>query len=157
MANQIQISSLDHDQRKLSLISFLKGKETFEDFDYEGSAINTLIDLLVYDDTYTAVLANMIANESFADTAKVRSNVVSHATKKSYVPRSVNASTMTVDIRVTPSSTVDLTNYITIDENTTFLTKFRYNYNRNKVERRLNKIIKLLKENGYNFKTFSQI
>jgi len=44
-----------------------------------------------------------------------------------------------------------------LPENTTFLTKFRYNYNRNKVERRLNKIIKLLKENGYNFKTFSQI
>ena len=44
-----------------------------------------------------------------------------------------------------------------LPENTTFLTKFRYNYNRNKVERRLNKIIKLLKENGYNFKTFGQI
>jgi peptidoglycan/xylan/chitin deacetylase (PgdA/CDA1 family) len=44
-----------------------------------------------------------------------------------------------------------------LPEKTTLLTKFRYNYNRNKVEKRLNKIIKLLKENGYSFKTFSQI
>ena len=49
------------------------------------------------------------------------------------------------------------TGYFDLPENTPYLTKFRYNYKRNKVEKRLNRIIELLKKNDYNFKTFSQV
>ena len=104
---QLNVTSFDHEQLKNSLIEYMKTKEEFSDFDYEGSAINTIIDLLVRDSHYTAYLANMLANESFLSTAQIRGNVVSHAQKLSYTPRSRTAARAVVDLTITPSGNVD--------------------------------------------------
>lgn len=94
----MKITNYDHQTLKNDLIDFLKNNPQFQDFDYEGSTINTIIDLLVRNTFYSAYAANMIATESFLDSAKIRANVVSHAQKLSYIPKSKVASTMIVDI-----------------------------------------------------------
>lgn len=97
------IVSYDPAELKSSLIQFLQSKESFEDFNYEGSALNTIIDTLVRNTHYIAYMANMVATESFCDSAQLRANVVSHAQKLSYVPKSKTASTIIVDLEVIPA------------------------------------------------------
>ncbi len=100
---ELAVTSFDHSQLKESLIEFFKTNPGFEDINYEGSAINTIIDLLVRNAVYTSFQANMVANESFIQSAQIRGNVSSHAQKLSYVPRSRTASRATVDISVIPA------------------------------------------------------
>jgi len=79
-------TNLDFEQIKQSLIEFLRSEGTWTDFDYEGSNISTLLDLLAYNSQYAAFMANMVASESFLSTATVRDNVVSHAKALGYSP-----------------------------------------------------------------------
>lgn len=102
---ELAVTSFDHDELKLSLIEYLRTKNGFEDFNYEGSAINTIIDLLIRNATYTSFQANMLANESFINSAQIRGNVSAHAQKLSYVPRSRTASRALIDISVIPADT----------------------------------------------------
>lgn len=105
MANETyQITSYDPDAIKSALIAFMQSKPDFDDFNYEGSAINTIIDLLTRNTHYMALLANFVANESFLSTAQVRANIVSHAQKLSYVPKSKTAATLKASVRVIPAS-----------------------------------------------------
>lgn len=120
--SEIAVTSFDPSEMKRSLIEYLKTKEGFEDFDYEGSAINTIIDLLVRNSAYASFQANMVANESFLDSAQIRSNVSSHAQKLSYVPRSRTAARAIVDIKVRPVDTTNITEHtITADAGTSFV------------------------------------
>lgn len=96
------ITSYDPQELKASLIAYMQSKPEFADFNYEGSTLNTIIDLLVRNTHYIAYMANMVSTESFLDSAQLRSNVVSHAQKLSYVPKSRTASTIVADIEVTP-------------------------------------------------------
>jgi len=98
------ITSYDPQELKASLIEYMQAKPDFADFNYEGSAINTIIDLLVRNTHYIAYMANMVSSESFLDSAQLRANVVSHAQKLSYTPKSRTASTMVVDLEVLPSA-----------------------------------------------------
>jgi hypothetical protein len=118
--NDFKITSYDPDAIKSSLIAFMQTKPDFVDFNYEGSAINTIIDLLVRNTHYMAFLANMTANESFLGTAQIRSNVVSHAQKLSYVPKSRTASTAAVSLLVTPFAPSPKNN-ITMTKGSTFI------------------------------------
>lgn len=102
---ELAVTSFDHNELKESLIEYLRTKEGFEDINYEGSAINTIVDLLVRNSTYTSFQANMLANESFIQSAQIRGNVSAHAQKLSYVPRSRTASRALVDLTVIPSDT----------------------------------------------------
>lgn len=117
---ELSSTSFDHDELKKSLVDFIKATGQFDDFDYEGSAINTIVDLLVHDSTYMAYLANMLANESFLDSAQIRQNVVSHAQKLSYTPKSSTASRLISNITIKPSNTPQ-ENIIYGDSNTKFL------------------------------------
>lgn len=99
-----KIFSYDPAELKRSLIEFYQSKPEFADFNYDGSAINTIIDNLVRNTHYIAYMANMVGTESFLDSAQLRANIVSHAQKLSYVPRSRTATTVVVDLVVTPSS-----------------------------------------------------
>lgn len=99
------ITSYDPQELKASLIEYMQAKPDFADFNYEGSTINTIIDLLVRNTHYIAYMANMVSSESFLDSAQLRANVVSHAQKLSYTPKSRTASTMVVDLEVLPSAT----------------------------------------------------
>lgn len=97
------ITSYDPQELKASLIAYIQSKPDFADFNYEGSTLNTVIDLLVRNTHYIAYMANMVSSESFLDSAQLRANVVSHAQKLSYTPKSRTASTIMVDVEVIPA------------------------------------------------------
>jgi hypothetical protein len=99
----LNITSYDPQELKQSLIEHIQTKPEFADFNYEGSTLNTVIDLLVRNTHYIAYMANMVSTESFLDSAQLRANVVSHAQKLSYIPKSRTATTAVVDLEVTPS------------------------------------------------------
>lgn len=118
----LQVSSLKHEVVKQSLIDFLRASGKFDDFDFEGSAINTQIDLLVRNSQYDAFLANMLASESFIQSAQMRQNVVSHAQKLSYTPKSTTATRLICDIEVIPANTDNVSTSIVMETGTQFIT-----------------------------------
>ena len=105
MAKQLNTTELDFDKIKANLKDYFKNSDsTFADYDYEGSGLNNLLDILAYNTHYNALNAHMAVNESFIDTAQVRSNVVSHAKLIGYIPRSVRAPLATVALKLKRSS-----------------------------------------------------
>ena len=119
----LEITNYSPEVLKTDLIKFLKSNPDFKDFDYEGSTINTIVDLLVRNTYYIAYAGNMIATESFLDSAQIRANVVSHAQKLSYRPKSKTASTMIVDVLVNSTVNTPSVPNIVIPKNTTFVKK----------------------------------
>ena len=93
-----QFTSLDFDQIKAQIKDFLRSNSNFTDFDFEGSNFSVLIDTLAYNTYINAFNANLVANESFLDSATIRENVVSLARNIGYVPRSRTAATATIQI-----------------------------------------------------------
>ncbi len=122
--SQIDVTSFDHTTLKASLVEFMKSTGEFSDFDYDGSAINTIIDLLVRNAEYDAFLATMQANESFLDTAQIRANVSSHAQKLSYLPKSTTSAVIEIDLNIIPVVTESIPSQIIIDAGTEFFTNF---------------------------------
>jgi hypothetical protein len=100
-----QVTNLDFDDIKKSLKEYLRSSEVFTDYNFEGSVLSQLIDVLSYNTYYTAMNANLVANEAFFDSASIRENVVSLAKLVGYTPRSAAASkaTVTFDIQVSPN------------------------------------------------------
>ena len=88
MARTIQISDLDFKDIKKNIITYMKNDPTFVDYDFEASGLNTLMDILSYNTHYTSYYLNMVANEMFLDTARLRENVVSRAKMLGYESRS---------------------------------------------------------------------
>ena len=82
------VTELDFDQIKLNLKAFLSAQDKFADYDFDGSSMNILLDIIAYNTQYNALLAHMNINEAFLDTAQLRANVVSHAKSLGYTPRS---------------------------------------------------------------------
>jgi len=99
-----QVTNLDFEDVKKSLREFLRSSETFTDYNFEGSVLSQLIDLLAYNTYYSGLNANLVANEVFFDSASIRENVVSLAKLVGYTPRSAKASyaTVNLDIVVNP-------------------------------------------------------
>ena len=93
-----QFTSLDFDEIKVQIKDFLRSNSNFTDFDFEGSNFSVLIDTLAYNTYINAFNANLVANESFLDSATIRENVVSLARNIGYVPRSRTAATATIQI-----------------------------------------------------------
>ena len=91
-----QFTSLDFDDIKAQIKDFLRSNSNFTDFDFEGSNFSVLIDTLAYNTYINAFNANLVANESFLDSATVRENVVSLARNIGYIPRSKTAATATI-------------------------------------------------------------
>ena len=105
-----KFTNLDFDQIKTSIKDYLRANSTFTDFDFEGSNFSVLIDTLAYNTYITAFNSNMIANESFLDSATLRENVVSLARNIGYVPRSRTAAKAQVSFNVsTTANTPTLT------------------------------------------------
>lgn len=97
---QLNVTELDFDKIKSNLKDYLKelpGGE-YQDWDFEGSGLNQLLDVLAYNTHYNAILAHNTMNESFIDSAQIRGNVVSRAKLLGYVPRSVTAPKATLSI-----------------------------------------------------------
>ena len=100
MADRLNVTALDFDTIKTNLKTFLKSQSEFQDYDFEGSGLNVLMDILAYNTHYNAYYLNMIANESFMDSAVLRNSVVSHAKRIGYTPRSVTAPRAIVNVVV---------------------------------------------------------
>jgi hypothetical protein len=105
MATIKNVTELDFDQIKINLKAYLSGQDKFADYDFEGSGMSVLLDILAYNTQYNALLAHSNANESFLDTAQMRANVVSHAKSLGYVPSSSTSSQALVDVTVRGLST----------------------------------------------------
>jgi len=118
---EIDITNFDHSSLKQELITFLQSTGEFDDFDFEGSTINTLIDLLVRNSHYDAFLANMLSNESFIQSAQIRQNVISHAEKLSYTAKSTTASRLICTIEVIPTDTTNAPTSIVLETGTPFI------------------------------------
>ena len=100
----INFSSLDFDQIKKSLREVLKTNANFTDYDFEGSNLSSIIDILAYNTYITSYNANMVANEVFIDSATLRENVVALAKNIGYTPKSRKASRCSVNFSVDTSS-----------------------------------------------------
>lgn len=101
MANERQslsVNSLDFANIKSNIKDYLANQETFSDYDFEGSGLSVLLDILSYYTHYQGVYNNLVANELFIDSAVKRSSVVSHAKSLGYTPRSRTSAVATVDI-----------------------------------------------------------
>ena len=97
---RLNVTSLDFDEIKANLKTFLQSQPDLADYDFEGSALSTIIDVLAYNTFYNSFNANVNMNEIFLDTAQVRNNVVSHAKSLGYVPRSITSSFAEIDVTV---------------------------------------------------------
>ena len=101
----LNFTSLDFDQIKDTLKQYLQSNSNFTDYDFEGSNLATILDVLAYNTYITSYNANMISNEVFIDSATLRENVVALARNIGYVPRSKKASTATINFTVEPGIT----------------------------------------------------
>jgi hypothetical protein len=104
MADRLRVTELDFDTIKTNLKTFLNQQSQFTDYDFEGSGLNVLLDILAYNTHYNAYYLNMVANESFMDSALLRDSVVSHAKVLNYVPSSTTAAEATINFTVTSTS-----------------------------------------------------
>lgn len=102
---RINVTELDFDQIKLNLKSFLKGQDEFSDYDFEGSAMSVLLDVLAYNTHYNALYNNLSINEMFLDSASKRNSIVSLSKLIGYTPRSATCATATVNLTITSPST----------------------------------------------------
>jgi len=131
----IQVASLDFSGIKQNFINYLQTQDTFKDYNFSGSALSTLLDVLAYNTQYNAFYLNMVANEMFLDSALQRSSVVSHAKLLNYVPRSAVGPVAVINLRFTGITTSTYTlpqytnfrseainnvnyNYVTLNETT---------------------------------------
>ena len=117
--SNIQITDLDFNTIKTNLKRYLQSQTTLQDYNYEGSALSTLLDILAYNTQYQAYYLNMVANEMFLDSALQRSSVVSHAKLLNYTPQSAAAPRAQIDLvmnNVTASS-------LTLPKFTSFLSE----------------------------------
>jgi len=105
MANsdaKLKVAELDFDTIRDNLRAYLKSQSEFSDYNFEGSGMSVLLDLLSYNTHYMGYYLNMVANEMFIDTALTRGSVVSHAKLLGYTPRSRVAARAAVDLTITP-------------------------------------------------------
>lgn len=118
----LRISELDFDTIRSNLKTYLSGQAEFTDYDFEGSGMSILLDLLAYNTHYNAMQLNLVGNEMFLDTAQLRASVLSHAKMLNYVPVSRNAPQAKLNIVVTPEDDEDLTtSSLTLSRYTRFL------------------------------------
>ena len=107
--SQMSLVGLDFDTIKTNLKTFLKSQDTLKDYNFEGSGLSVLLDVLAYNTQYNSFYLNMVANEMFMDTALQRSSVISHAKLLNYVPSSYTAPSAYVDVIVSNVTASSLT------------------------------------------------
>lgn len=120
---QINVTELDFDNIKQNLKTFMQSQAEFSDYNFEGSALSVLIDTLAYNTHYNALLAHLVANESFLDSAIKRTSVVSLAKTLGYTPRSRRCPVATINFTITPSNTYTSSTY-TLPRDTVFTSSF---------------------------------
>ena len=131
LPSEIQIVPLDFDTIRVDLTRFLKNQPLLKDYNFEGSALATLIDVLAYDAYYHGWYTNFAVNEVFLQTAQLRNSVVSAARQLGYIPRSVSSAVAEVDLNITGldanEGTVELPRYTPFTSTTSAGTFTYYN------------------------------
>jgi hypothetical protein len=97
---KINVTTLDFDDIKKNLKTFLSGQSEFQDYDFEGSAMSVLLDVLAYNTHYNALYNNLAINEMFLDSARKRNSVVSISKMLGYSPRSATCAKATITLTV---------------------------------------------------------
>ena len=110
----VNFSNLDFDQIKTTLKEYLKANSNFTDYDFEGSNLSSIIDVLAYNTYITSYNANMVTNEVFIDSATLRENVVSLARNIGYIPRSRKSATATISFFVDCSAVIPTPSTLTL-------------------------------------------
>ncbi len=118
MSNKLSVSELDFDLIKNNLKTFLQSQQQFQDYDFEGSSLSVLLDVLSYNTHYLSYLANMSTNELYLDSADIRNNIVSLAKMIGYTPASVRAPIANVDVTLNNATGT----VITMNKGTVFTT-----------------------------------
>ena len=95
-----QVNALEFNEIKAQIKDYLRSQDQFSDYDFEGSSLTVLLDVLAYNTYYTAVNANLAVNEGFLETAVLRENVVKLARMIGYTPKSARSAQCTIDISV---------------------------------------------------------
>ena len=121
-----QVSNLDFEQIKISLKDYMRAQSEFTDYDFEGSALATLIDTLAYNTYYTAFNTNMVVNELFIDSATLRDNVVALAKQLGYRPKSITSPTAYVSFNVNYTNATSDTELI-LQSGTGFISSYDNN------------------------------
>ena len=103
-SDRLKITELDFDTIKANLQTYLNAQTAFTDYDFTGSGLSTLLDILAYNTHYNAYYLNMVANEAFLDTSILRDSAVSHAKTLGYTPFSTRSSVATINFRANSSS-----------------------------------------------------
>lgn len=98
--NSVNLVDMDFHSIKESLKEFMKKQTVFKDYNFEGSGLSALLDVLAYNSQNNAYLANMLANEAEIDSAVVRANVVSRAKLLGYTPRSITAARAVLSVSI---------------------------------------------------------
>ena len=119
MAQRLRITELDFDTIKTNLKNYLQSQSEFTDYDFDGAGLSYLLDILAYNTHYQAYYLNMVANESFMDTAITRDSVVSNAKNLGYVPKSRSATKAQVTITIDTGNTTP--DQLTLPRGTLFL------------------------------------
>ena len=127
--SSIVLTQLDFNEFKNSLKTYLQEQSEFQDYDFEGSNISVLLDVLAYNTYQNAFYLNMVSNEMFLDSAKLRDSVVSHAKELNYLPRSFSSAKAEIQLRVTPTD--QNKNSIVVPKGTSFISRvddFSYSF-----------------------------
>ena len=119
MANISPVTNLDFFATKEALKTFLKNQDRFKDYDYEGSNMNVLLDVLSYNTFYNNYYYNMAISEMFLDSASQRNSVVSHAKELNYMPRSRRSSALKCNISFSVPASYQ-SNFLSIPAGTAF-------------------------------------
>lgn len=115
------ITNLDFDQVKTDLKTYLKGQNQFKDYDFEGSNMSVLLDILAYNTYQNNFYTNMAISEMFLDSSQLRDSVISHAKSLNYLPRSFTSSVAKIAVRLTVAAPYPAS--ITIPAKTKFIAR----------------------------------
>lgn len=130
--SSIILTQLDFNEYKTALKTYLTEQDEFKDYDFDGSNLSVLLDVLAYNTYQNAFYLNMIGNEMFLDSARLRDSVISHAKELNYLPRSFTSATAKIRLTVTPTDANK--NSIVIPRGTSFISRvddFSYTFNTN--------------------------
>ena len=119
----VQVANLDFTEIKSSLKEYLRSNSDFTDYDFEGSTLSTLLDVLPYNTYYTAFNANMVVNEAFLESATLRDNVVSLAKQIGYLPKSSVSPTAVLNINADFSTQNNIPSIVKMPRGSQFLTR----------------------------------
>jgi hypothetical protein len=131
--SSIILTQLDFNEYKTALKTYLTEQDEFKDYDFDGSNLAVLLDILAYNTYQNAFYLNMIGNEMFLDSAKLRDSVVSHAKELNYLPRSFTSARATIRLTITPTDANK--NSIVIPKGTSFISRvddFSYTFSQSR-------------------------